>query len=117
MSFKYKGATVVAFFSVSILLQGCSGGPKECEGVSGNDLETCKKCVESANKNSDSSAKALALKACAQVAKTAKDAAAAATTKAPNNGKTTEETKKPSLQQATTTPKAQVDNGLPQPKV
>jgi len=87
MSYKRKAATL---FFVSILLQGCIKGPPECEEADGKDLETCKKCVEKAQKTSDPSAKKEQLKVCAQAAKESK-------TNQATTAKTT--TKKPSFQQ------------------
>mmetsp|Transcript_99750 Transcript_99750/g.192687 ORF Transcript_99750/g.192687 Transcript_99750/m.192687 type:complete len:643 (-) Transcript_99750:69-1997(-) len=80
MSFSHRLAAVVAVFLVSVLLQGCTSAPKECEGAAGTDMEACKKCVESANKNSDATAKTAALKLCAQAAKEAAKATTTATT-------------------------------------
>jgi len=105
--------TVVVLFLVSILLQGCKNNPKECEGSQGKDLDMCKKCVEHAQKTADSSLKAVELKACGEVAKESNKNQATATTKAPsvnNNVQTQENNQKPSVQQATTTPKVQVNN-------
>jgi len=117
MSLRQKAAIVATVFFVSTMLQGCTPDPKECQGAEGKDMETCKQCVEKANKNSDASAKAVALKACAKVAKEASGAkktdTTGATTEAPKNdanqGDSTTQNSE-SLQQATTTPKVQVEN-------
>jgi len=89
MSLRQKAAIVATVFFVSTMLQGCTPDPKECQGAEGKDMETCKQCVEKANKNSDASAKAVALKACAKVAKEASGAkktdTTGATTEAPKN--------------------------------
>jgi len=92
MLFEHK---VVALFFFSILLQGCQNNPTECEGAEGKDMETCKKCVESAQKSSDATAKKEQLKTCAQAVKESKKNQGATTTKGPSTQK------KPSFQQVT----------------
>jgi len=99
VSFKRRAGAVTAVSLVAVLLQGCNNsssngkGPKECEGAEGVVMETCKKCVEEANKNSDQKMKDLALQVCADVVKgtvgtttTQATAPNNAGTTAPNNG-------------------------------